>query len=197
MINLIDYLKTHPKKYIIFDLDETLAKLKIDWSTYQKELWELVKTFDNEIIHQIPCQSGMGIKLSNLAIKKHGNKAKSMLDGFTERYEVQHYSGYIAHKELLAFIRLYQNKYIYFIWTSNMKKTIQDFLYKEHLHDFFQKIITRSDVSLLKPEPDGFAQIYIPDSLLSDYLFIGDNARTDKAAAQKAGIDFFQIDHSF
>lgn len=193
-MTLTEYLAIHPKKHLIFDLDHTLAKLNIDWSTVRREIFDLVATFDEPLSKSVPFVSNAGIELSNRAVKKHGKEVAKKIRTFVEEYEMAHYHDYEPNHELLNFIRNNKQTYIYYMWTSNGIRTIQDFLNKESLSSYFLKIITQNDVSLIKPEAEGFTFLYTPGESLSSYLMIGDSP-SDKNAAKNADIDFFEIDY--
>lgn len=192
-MSLTSFLSLHLKKHLIFDLDCTLAKLNIDWSTYRQELWDTVSTFDKPLTQEVPFEPWSGIELTNKAIQKHGKKVKQILDKFNESYELTHYHGYTANPTLFDFVKK-NTTHTLFLWTSNQEKTIQHFLMNEGFFDVFNKIITRDMVTHIKPYPDGFSQIYIPGTDKKDYLMIGDNF-TDKEAAASVGIDFFLVDY--
>lgn len=193
-MTLTEYLVEYPKKYLIFDLDQTLAKLNIDWSTIRREIFDLVAEFDEPLSKSVPFLPNAGIELSNKAAKKHGKKIAKKIRTFIEEYEMTHYHNYEPNQNLLNFIRNNKQMYVYYMWTSNGTRTIQDFLNKEHFSSFFSKIITQNDVSLIKPEAEGFTLLYTPGESLSSYLMIGDSP-SDENAAKNAGIDFFKIDY--
>ena len=65
-------------------------------------------------------------------------------------------------------------------------------LKKYNLLPQFKKIVTRNDVAMVKPHPEGFALIKDNNIPLNKYLFIGDS-KADKQAAQAVGIDFYKI----
>jgi len=193
-MTLAEYLIKHPKKYLIFDLDHTLAKLNIDWSTIRREIFDLVATFDEPLSKSVPFVSNAGIELSNKAAKKHGKEVAKKIRAFIEEYEMTHYKNYEPNQMLLNFIRNNKQTYVYYMWTSNGIRTIQDFLNKEDFSSFFSNIITQNDVSLIKPEAEGFTFLYTPGESLSSYLMIGDSP-SDENAAKNAGIDFFREDY--
>lgn len=191
---LESYLVKNPKKYLIFDLDCTLAKLNIDWSTIRREIFDFVATVDEPLSKSVPFVPNAGIELSNKAVKKHGKEFAKRIRTFVEEYEIAHYQDYLPNRELIDFIHNNKQTYIYYMWTSNGARTIQDFLKTEKLSSFFLKIITQNDVSLIKPEAEGFTFLHTPGEPLSSYLMIGDSP-SDKNAAKNAGIDFFEIDY--
>ena len=193
-MSLESYLVKNPKKYLIFDLDHTLAKLNIDWSTIRREIFDFVAAIDEPLSKSVPFIPNAGIELSNKAAKKHGKGFAKKIRTLVEEYEIAHYQNYEPNHELLDFIRNNKQTYIYYMWTSNGTRTIQDFLNKEQLSSFFLRIITQNDVSLIKPEAEGFAFLHTPGEPLSSYVMIGDSL-SDKNAAKNAGIDFFEIDY--
>ncbi len=193
-MTLEQFLILHPKKYLIFDLDETLAKLKIDWSTITRGLFELVATFDEPLTKQLYPKRFSAIHLCNTVVKKHGQIAQNILNAFVEEYEREHYSGYIPNTLLIEFIKSTKEQYSNYLWTTNTDGVISDFLNKENINGRFTKIISRKIVAQLKPEKDGFDLIYKSNTPLSDYILIGDSIN-DEGAAKNAGIDFFKIDY--
>lgn len=193
-MDLARYLSHHPKKYLIFDLDHTLAKMNIDWSTIRRDVFDFIATFDEQLSKSIPFEPYMWIQLSNLAAKKYGATTAKKIRSFIEEYEITHYKNYTPNTILLNFIRDNKQTYTYYLWTNNGTKTIQEFLKKEVIAPFFSQIITQNDVSLIKPEPEGFSHIYTRGESPSTYVLIGDNF-TDEEAAEKAGIDFYKVNY--
>lgn len=194
-MKLEEYLKLHPKKYLIFDLDETLALLHMNWSTITQDIFDLVEAFDVSLVKESLRERFAAIYLTNRAIQKHGKIALDKIHAFVDEYERVNYSGYTPNKELIEFIKSDRNKfYLLSIWTTNTTRIVQDFLLKEELTNRFSKIITHDILTQLKPEKEGFTFIHIPNTPLSDYLLIGDSIN-DEGAAKNAGIDFFKIDY--
>lgn len=190
---LENYLQKHPKKHIIFDLDETLLTLKIDWSNFRRDLWKKVGLLDKKLVKQVPNRSGMGFVLYNQTIIKHGKKGRKLVLSFCEKYELDNLKGVIKNKNLINFIKTHNLKHDFYIWTSNNRKTVDLVLKQAKLSSYFKKIITKEEVKLLKPYPDGFYLIFDKEKQKrKDYLFVGDS-NNDKNAAQNAGIDFLKI----
>lgn len=192
-MDLTTYLSQHPKKYLIFDLDSTLIKLHIDWTMFRREIWDTVAVFDEPLTKEIPFERWKGIELANKAIARHGERAKKIINAFNESYESRHISGYTVNPSLIDFIKT-NTQYVYFMWTSSNSGTIEPFLKEYDMKKYFKKIITRNMLNYIKPDPDGFTQIYIKGTDKKDYLMIGDNF-TDEQAAAVAGIDFFLVNY--
>lgn len=193
-MKLAEYLTNQPKKHIIFDLDSTILEMDIDWSTYRRDTWDVIAGIDKPLTEEVPFAHAMGMVLTNKAIAKHGQKAKKIIDPFVENYEETHYHGYTPNPELLQFLRSHNGTYSFYLWTSNARKTALRPLQSEGITHLFAKIVTRNDVMLLKPSPDGFSLIYDTSVPKSEYLMVGDNT-FDKGAAEQAGIDFFLVDY--
>jgi HAD superfamily hydrolase (TIGR01549 family) len=193
-MSLETYLSQNPKKYLIFDLDLTLARLEIDWSDVFQMLFSEVKSIDPSLPFAMPENAHDYFKLLNEVVTKQGKSAKQKLDKAVEEYERVHYHGYTPYPELVSFIHAQKNNYTFGLWTSNSTRTIQDFLQKEQLKDIFKHIIAMENVLFTKPNPEGFYKIYERNNLKKEYLMIGDSP-SDERAAQAADIDFFRIDY--
>lgn len=194
MNDLKHYLQKHPKKYLLFDLDDTLAHLNIDWSTIRQGVFDVVAQYDKKLVEDTLNERFATIYLTNRAVAKYGEKMKDEITSFWNTYEQSNYSGYIPNAELITTVKSLGPQYKKFIWTTNTTFPVQDFIRKEGLNNQFKKIVSHQTVLRLKPEADGFADIYAPNTSLNDYLMIGDSIN-DEGAAKNAGIDFFQIDY--
>ena len=191
-MSLEEYLAIHPKKYLIFDLDETLAWLQIDWKEIHQALFDVAKSIDPSLTTS-PTKNGIEyFSLINLITNKQGDLAKKRLNTFIQEYEQRNYRGYTPNPALIAFIKAQKQNYSLSLWTSNTKQIVDDFLQKEQLYDSFNTIVTFESVKFTKHNPDGFYKIYDRNNIKSDYLMIGDSA-SDEAAAKAAGIDFFKV----
>lgn len=194
---LQDFLAKKPKKHLIFDLDDTLLKLHIDWSDFRPSFWELVEGIDKDLADSVPNRSKMGNVLYSKVIQKHGAEARQKLLKFCEQYEQDYFRGIFPNRPLVDFVKENHDNYDFYIWSSNNRRTIERVLRDSALDNFFQKIVAKEDVSLLKPEIDGFTLIFDPKrQSKKDYLMIGDNF-LDEGAAQNAGIDFYKVEPDF
>jgi len=193
---LKSYLAKTPKKHLIFDLDETLVTLHIDWSKFREGLWQKVSAIDQKLVKEVLNRSGMASMLYNKAIINHGSKAKEIVMNYWARYEVKYFSGITKNKTLIDFLKKNSNKYNFYIWTSNTKRIVNKVIRELSIASDIKKVITQEDVNLLKPYPDGFYLIYNSGTQeREDYLMIGDSDN-DKLAAKAAEIDFLRISHN-
>jgi phosphoglycolate phosphatase-like HAD superfamily hydrolase len=190
MHSLPDYLASHPKKHLIFDFDETLFTLDLPWGTYRevmkRRLWELDPTLPDD-----PSITAF----ENTAVRELGEAAARVRWGYSLEFEREYLQGVLEHHELTDFLRYHADTYHYYLWTSNMRATVEPILAEAGLLKLFTSLITKGSVMLTKPEPEGFEKIFKPDQhQREEFLMIG-NSSLDRAAAVAAGIDFFLVKH--
>ncbi len=188
--NLYQYLEVHPKKCLIFDFDETIFTLELPWDTYFAEMRKRLYSLDPglaTIQSMAECE--------NEATRRFGEQARQMRYEYSAFFESAYLAVVIQHKDLTDVIRKERQKYSYFLWSSNMRSTIEPELEKAGLLSHFERLVCKDDVSLIKPEPEGFSLIFDgTQHQPSEYLMIG-NSHHDRAAAEAAGIDFFLVKH--
>lgn len=191
MKSLTDYLQKHPKKNLIFDFDETLFTLELPWHLYLDGLVERIQTNLEPKLHE---ERGI-VALEHQVVKKHGEQAKQLINQWAAIFEKEHLVGVTEHHSLTNFVREQHDQYQIFLWTSNMQSTVRPILKHEGLLDFFEKLVAKDDVRMIKPDPDGFSLIRSEDEPLENFLMIGDSDN-DEGAAKAAGIDFFRVEHA-
>lgn len=184
----LKYLKENNKKQVIFDFDETLCTLLIDWDNWVREMEEIFSSYK---IKLNPKEIGYAA-VQNYCIEKFGDEARNKIIDINFQNERQFYSGYNLHVDTLQLLQTSRELAQLYIWTSNDRATITPIIEELGLAKFFKRIITRNDVKYIKPSPDGFLLIYDQEHPKSEYLLIGDS-RYDSQAAVNAGIDFLHI----
>jgi phosphoglycolate phosphatase-like HAD superfamily hydrolase len=183
------YLIDNNKKHIIFDFDETLCTLLIDWTPWRKELDELFAASDLTPKNEPDFNYAV---IVNLYIEKYGKAGRDEIVALNYRIEKDYYSGYELSPIALPLLESVEKIAQLYLWTSNDRRTVAPILRELEIADKFQKIITRNDVEYVKPKAVGFALIYDERNARSQYLLIGDS-RSDSGAATDAGIDFINI----
>lgn len=98
----------------------------------------------------------------------------------------------VVNKPAIDFIASSQNDYKFYIWSNNQRQTVTEILEENNLRKFFTTIVTGSDVSLFKPDIEGFYRIYKNGQNREEYLMIGDS-ENDKKAAENCKIDYFLL----
>lgn len=193
-MQLIDYLGRYPKKHLIFDFDDTLVSLLIDWSTLRDKFFAFAFSIDPQLVSTIPNVSGAANTLYNQLLLHHSAQVKRQVDEFLQNYELSHYAGYRSNQMLLEFLRDNHARYAISLWTSNQRKTVELVLGDLNIGRYFTTIITANEVKQTKPNSAGFQLIFQPQSQQKiDYLMIGDSVH-DAGAAMNAGIDFFKVE---
>lgn len=186
MTTLQQLLQEKPKKHIIFDFDETIFTLDLPWHVYYAEMSLRLHQLDPSLpeTHSIT-------ELENMAAEKLGMTAQHVRWQYSLEFETEQLKGVEELHDLTDFIRDNSAKYSYYLWTSNMRQTVEPILAKHDLLSLFKKLATKGDVRFTKPSPDGFSLLhegYNQD--LGDWLMVG-NSIYDQVAAERAGIDFW------
>jgi HAD superfamily hydrolase (TIGR01549 family) len=130
--------------------------------------------------------------MQNQFVKKYGAEMAVFFSHHAAHFEAANTS-FAKNPELLEDLRLFKNTHKKFIWSSNSQKTVERVLSELNLTDYFDKIVAREDVQLIKADPEGFTKLYDPSVPKEQYLMIGDSSH-DRGAAEAAGIDFYLID---
>lgn len=181
------YLKEKNKKHIIFDFDETLCTLLIDWTNWIKEMEEV---FSQCNVKLSTSESGYSsyAKAQNICIKQRGDEILEI----NYSNEKEYYSGYDLSPVAIPLLELAKNYAELYIWTSNDKRTVLPILKELNIDKLFKKIIYRNSATYIKPNPEGFNLINERNNPKSEYLLVGDS-EADKGAAIESGIDFLNI----
>lgn len=189
-MNLPIFLSLHPKKHLIFDLDETLAMLVIDWQSMLEEMYKSLLQIDHEIISELTPNT-LSYPLFNILIKKHGPPAKKLIETYFQKAEGEDLKGVKSNSELINFVKN-DNNYDYYIWSNNLRATITKVLEDVGIKDKFKAIIAADDNLFYKPNIEGIEKMITGDK--KGWLMIGDG-ENDQLGATALGIDFFLVDY--
>ncbi len=187
------YLQKLHKTHLIFDFDETLVKLILPWDHWEDPIKDTLIKLDKSIYANYKKEKISLSDLMNQYILKFGKQARDVLKSNATNFETRYLEDVIPNNELIDFIK-HAQKYIMFIWSSNTRPTVKKALHHYGIWNSFEKVVTSLDVELLKPNTEGFSQIYDPAIPKKRYVIIGDSD-SDKEAAKQLGVDFFLIDH--
>lgn len=192
-------LATNPKKYLIFDFDETLFTLHLPWGEYLETTYDLLKTYNAEFFTKEAISNETNFQLINKFTREFGSAPRDMTLAYAKRFETEKLTGVSPCQRQLDFLDAHGEEYTLFLWTSNCTTTVEPILKEKGYHALFTHIIGRDSVTYCKPDPDGFNQIkeYVvknidPDATLADFLMIGDS-NSDEGAAYHSDIDFFRV----
>lgn len=189
------------KKHIIFDFDDTIS------SSYElnRELFiETITTYkpeaDRDFVRSLHYEmKGCSMEaIFEIAIKKF-KIPKSALE-LTHENELLHQRKAIevtifpGIKKLVSHMKK-QGK-IVSICTNRAHGSLMEILKKNDLLDYFDNIISCSEVDHEKPDPHCLLELIkkYPDISKHDIIYFGDS-KTDILFAENAGVDFLIIDH--
>lgn len=175
------------KTDIIFDFDGTICDIVMDWTHWHMGVGSIFQSFDQNF--DLHLKGQYVHTYQNDFFKKYGKKLQEKVTAFSTHYEEKNVTGFDINRKALDFIKnTTQNLYI---WSSNSTPTILKFLEQHNIKHKFKKIISRQDTFFIKPDPEGFLNIF--DNTTKDkYFFIGDSS-FDRDAAKSADIDFLDI----
>jgi HAD superfamily hydrolase (TIGR01549 family) len=182
------YLRKNQKREVIFDFDETISTLLINWTEWDKAVGQLLQKYDPAFI---PFGMIEAVQ-QNAFMQRFGKKLRDDLLHTTYKYEKKLVSGHRVNPIALALIEKARSVANLYIWTSNHAGTICPILQELHLDSAFKRIIARGDVTFIKPDPEGFYLLFDEITPKSAYLLVGDSKK-DEEAAKCAGIDFLNI----
>lgn len=187
------YLSSHPKTRLIIDFDETIIKLDLPWENAIRRIREQLISLDSKICKEYELSKLTLSELQNAYVQKFGYKALKLFLINSKQFENEELKGYRKNKDLIDFIKD-TNDFIMLLWSSNSGSTITRVLQELDIFNKFKKIVSREDVRLLKPYAEGFDKLHEKNISKKEYLLIGDS-KHDKAAAEKAGVDFYLEDY--
>lgn len=187
-IHLSKYLHEKKKRHVIFDFDETIGKVLVDWERWKQELIKILKKYNSTYVLKV---GRSWAEIENEGIAQHGQAFRDDLTPFYARYESEAVYGFKEY-ETISIIKSLSGMSLS-LWTANARKTVEPLLEKIGLLTSFLPIVTRDELFYRKPHHEGFAHIHKIHNLpLADYLFIGDSD-ADRLAAKGAGIEFLHV----
>ena len=192
-LTVYDYIKQHDKTHIIFDFDATLFLLLLPWNKWGETIQGQLLNLNPDIWNQWTQEEISLSEMQNRYIDKHGEAALQIILEHNKRFEEDQLKDVHPHHDLLRAVRELGTAYKKYVWSSNTREIIQRVLADFDIEDAFERVVTRNDVRLLKPNAEGFQLIRDPKVPLERYVLVGDSS-SDRGAAKNAGIDFYYVD---
>lgn len=189
-----NYLKVNNIKHLIFDFDNTICHLNINWSSWQKKIENIYKHYDPTFTSQNLWERA---EIQNDFIRRFGSKLRKEVVKGSFDHERNTSKGCkpchnsIAVIKQLAGDRASGIKAIS-VWSSNDTRTLLPILTEMGLNKAIGKVVGRDTVTFIKPDPEGFSVINSKNYPKESYLFIGDST-SDEKAASAAGIKFLHV----
>ncbi len=175
------------KQIYIFDFDKTICTLDTDWELWRVMCLSVIKKYDPSISGDFVVRH----PIQNDLFEKYGPEFKKYFDEQNRLFEMNHIKVCIPNINIVDLINSLKDKDLY-LWSSNSKDTVIRWLNEFNILEKFKKIITREDVSYIKPNIEGFD--LIKDQIIdkSKAVFVGDDIVDEKAAAA-IGIDYLNV----
>lgn len=171
---------------IIFDFDETICTLQIDWGAWSVEMNRFIRQFEPEF------HASLSHTAINQLTRTYGPEFRRALIEKNTDLEHAHYHGYTVVDQGLALLMAVAGECRVHLWTSNNRQTITPVLHSEEIDSLFTTIVCYNDVLYIKPDPDGFRLINTSNLPVLQFLFIGDSA-SDRGACEALGIEYIDI----
>ncbi len=179
--SVIPIMKDHQYKGIIFDLDETLFHLKIDWDKLKTSLEKSMLNHFDITVKFTPYVAALSyIKEKNIDAYKHAIK-------IIEEAEVKGLKDGKPNRLLLDYVANEANKK-FGIYSMNTTMTVKRFLEEYKLQDKLSEISTQQ--TCIEPKPSGKDLLHIMNKWRynsTEVLFIG-NSSYDKKSGEMAEI---------
>lgn len=181
------------KGLLIFDLDDTLVHSKIDFDAIAR--WLRGELVARGIAREHPELAAMSVsqllQLADLFDREHGTNHGAEFWSKIEEAEMEGMGRATVEEgaaEVLA--ELKARGFILCILTNNTRLVATTVLQKFALDRYIDTLVTREQVSMLKPDPEGLLRLKEKYEAQVDRMFFVGDSWIDGLAANRAGIPF-------
>lgn len=165
-------------KLVIIDLDDTLARIPIDWQGMKRALAEAFPDASFAYLSR-------GLREVN---SRHGQLGMTECFDVIRRFERNGVPGMQPVQEVLEMVQTNRKKLLFAICSNNMHSTIEDVVHTLGFEGVFSALVGRDDVVESKPAPEGLLKILATLQVAAEEaLFVGNHA-DDEQAGEAAGI---------
>lgn len=171
---------------VIFDFDETLCTLDLDWGKWADQMLEVLKKYNPEHSNAYS-QTEL-----NDATRKLGKEFRTVIVKENAKAEKANYKGYSKNELALELLKQLRKVCRVHLWTSNDLRTVGPILIELGIANYFAASVFSGDVMFLKPDPDGFEKINMMKLPPEKFLFVGDSA-ADRGACEAVGIQYIDV----
>lgn len=189
------------KRLFIFDFDETVVNLNVDWEQLKQALSKMVEDRFGITITFTPILE----KLQYLKSQIHQEEFLPILEYLKlgelkalEQLSTLHLVGFTLLQEIHnKLIHNSQEERYIALLSNNYTDTIIAGAKQYGFDKYITSYVGRDLVSKIKPDPEGIMKIHkrFPTISKSQIVYFGDSPIYDKLLAQNYGIDFFLISH--
>jgi len=177
-------------KLVIFDLDDTLIHLDVDWAKVKEDVLRLAQA---EGIAVDPAQHLIILS----GIVSQNPKLKTKVDEIYRRHEAGCVvkKSYTVYREMIALVRELKNRRVLLGMASgNHTRNILEILKQLGMEKHFDVICGRDRTVRNKPDPEQLLMIMKKTRISKRFtIFVGDS-RFDELAAKAAGVMFFRVE---
>lgn len=173
----------------IFDFDDTLIHLDIDWPAVRDEILALAAEEGVQI------ETGLHLAVIANDVSKTGLKER--IDQIFLRHETEcaQKKSYLVFPRMASFVRELDSEGIKLaIASGNHSRSISEILSKEGLLESFDVICGRDKVRRNKPDPDQLLFIMERLDIPKDRTVFAGDSLNDEGAAKAAGIRYIKVD---
>jgi FMN phosphatase YigB (HAD superfamily) len=179
-------IKTEQRTDIIFDFDETLCTLRIDWGSWKQRIEEAIHPYDAAF------SSAFSHRALNELTARLGRPFRNHIIEVNRAAERENYHGYSRNEAALEALGKASEIARVHLWTSNCRDTLTPILRELHIDGLFSTKVYFDDVMLIKPDPEGFSRINTTTAPVERFLFVGDSD-SDRGACQTLGIEYVDV----
>lgn len=179
-------------KGIIFDMDNTLLRSKIDFGLMKQETFKFL-VLHNILPPDFDITNHTTSTIIKAAVSTNLMTEKLLIEmwGIPKKYEVIGMKDADLEPGVIELLEELKEKYRISIVTNNSIKAAREALMRNNIFEYFDYVIARENMSSLKPSPSGFQYILDQHSDIKkeEWISVGD-AWIDGKASLEAGIPF-------
>ena len=183
------------QKLAIFDLDGTLFDTNhVNYESYKEALEKFHIAMPIE--YEVYCKNWNGRSYKDFlpeVIKNNNEIIEKVHDTKVELYEKK-LDKARENKDLFAIIEGIKEKYYIVIVTTASKKNANQIVKYFHKEKYFDKIITKEEVTKVKPDIEGFVKAMKEFNIARENTIIFEDSIDGITASRKCGAKVFIVD---
>ncbi|WP_177182646.1 HAD family hydrolase [Paenibacillus sp. OV219] len=185
-------MNSYKVKGIIFDMDNTILRSKINFSAMKAEISQYL--LDNRLLHEnFPVNDHTtSTIIEHVQRSEHWDiHLQEILWDIAKKHELMGMSGADLEPGAREILLELHGKFKMVILTNNSYTAAMSALLNHRINPFFETVIGREQMKFMKPAPDGVYAILnkYPNHSADDWISVGD-AWIDGKASQDAGVKF-------